>query len=369
LPSVTIPDSLISIGDNEFEYCLNLSSVTLGNSLASIGSGAFNGCPLVRVIIPATVTNIGDYAFQAGYVDDGTLFPSLIGIYFKGNAPSADASVFYDQSNATAYYLPGTTGWTNFSAETGLPAVMWTAAAPTITEQPQSLVVNDNSTALFSVSASGSEPLGYQWSLNGTNILGVTYSSLTVPSVTPTNLGTYTVVVTDVFGMFTNSTATLSMYPFIAVPFIGAVAYWGQCSTLSVGAWGTGPLYYQWYDDGNAVDGATNTTLTLTSIQVTNAGLYSVVVTSALGSATNAAVQVIVEPAGVSLGFSPTVTISGVVGYNYIIQGSTNLADTTGWVSLANLTLTQPVQIWVDTNVDASSPFNPTHFYQVLPGQ
>jgi len=58
-----------------------------------------------------------------------------------------------------------------------------------------------------------------------------------------------------------------------------------------------------------------------------------------------------------------------VAGYSYIIQSSTNLADTNAWVTVTNLTLTQPVQLWVDTNVDASSPFNPTRFYQVLPGQ
>ena len=76
----------------------------------------------------------------------------------------------------------------------------------------------------------------------------------------------------------------------------------------------------------------------------------------------------IVEPAGVSLGFCPALTISGVIGYSYIIQSSADLKDTNAWVTLTNLTLTQPVQLWVDTNVDASSPFNPKHFHRVLPG-
>jgi hypothetical protein len=58
-----------------------------------------------------------------------------------------------------------------------------------------------------------------------------------------------------------------------------------------------------------------------------------------------------------------------VVGQSYIIESSTNLANPNAWITLTNLTLTQPVQIWVDTSVDASSPFNPSHFYQILPGQ
>ena len=93
------------------------------------------------------------------------------------------------------------------------------------------------------------------------------------------------------------------------------------------------------------------------------------VVSSPFGSVTNVAAQVIVNPAEVALGFYPGLTINGVVGYSYIIQSSTNLADVNAWITLTNLTLTQPVQLWLDTSVDASSPFNPLQFYRVLPGQ
>jgi len=94
-----------------------------------------------------------------------------------------------------------------------------------------------------------------------------------------------------------------------------------------------------------------------------------VVVSSPFGSVTNVAAQVIVNPAGVALGFYPGLTISGVAGYSYVIQSSTDLTDTNAWGTLTNLTLTEPVQLWVDTNVDASSPFNDKNFYRVLPGQ
>jgi len=240
---------------------------------------------------------------------------------------------------------------------------------PSITGQPQPVAVDAGDNASFSVTATSAAPLGYQWSLNGTNISGATASSLTITNVRQSDLGSYSVVVTNTFGSVTSSNAMLLMYPFIATPFAGAITYWGKDATLSVAAWGTGPLSYQWLDNGVAILNATNTTLNLSSVQFTNAGLYSVVVASALGSVTNIPEQVVVEPAGVSLGFCPTLTISGVTGYSYIIQSSTNLANTNAWVTLTNLTLTQPVQLWVDTNVDASSPFNPMNFYRVLPGQ
>jgi hypothetical protein len=243
------------------------------------------------------------------------------------------------------------------------------SGAPFITAQPQSLVVNAYDTASFSVTASGIESLSYQWSLNNTNIPGAIHSNLTIANVVPTNLGTYTVFVKDEFGTASGSNAVLSMYPFIATPFKGAVTYWGKDATFSVEAWGTGPLSYQWFQNGVSIPNATNQALCLISIQATNAGLYSVVVSSALGSATNPPAQVIVEPAGVSVGLYPGVTINGVVGYDYIIESTTDLSDTNSWITMTNLTLTQPVQLWVDTNIDASLPANPYRFYQVLPGQ
>jgi len=128
-------------------------------------------------------------------------------------------------------------------------------------------------------------------------------------------------------------------------------------------------LSYQWFKDGAAVPNGTNQTLSFASMQFTNGGLYSVVVTSSLGSATNAPAQVVVNAAGVSLGFCPALTINGVIGYSYIIERTADLTNTNSWLTLANLTLAQPVQLWVDTNVDASSPFNSKYFYRVLPGQ
>jgi len=74
-------------------------------------------------------------------------------------------------------------------------------------------------------------------------------------------------------------------------------------------------------------------------------------------------------PAVVLAGFSPTLTITGSVGYLYVIQRTPNVADTNAWVTVTNLILSQPVQSWGDTSIDASSPFNSKYFYRAfLPG-
>ena len=159
----------------------------------------------------------------------------------------------------------------------------------------------------------------------------------------------------------------LSMYPFLATSFGGLVTDWGYNTTLSVVAWGTGPLRYQWFDNGVAVLNATNQTLNFPSIQFTNAGLYSVVVSSPLGSVTNPPAQVVVNPAGVSLGMYAGITVTGTVGYAYAIQATTDLSKTNSWSTVATLTLVQPVQLWVDISVSAFA--NPHRYYRVMPAE
>jgi len=116
--SYTIPNTVTSIGDSAFESSGDLTSVTIPASVTNIAEFAFAGCALTGVTMPASLTSIGKYVFL-----DCT---NLAGVYFHGNAPAADSSVFSGDKHTTVYYSYGTTGWHNRFA--GRPAVLWKGA-------------------------------------------------------------------------------------------------------------------------------------------------------------------------------------------------------------------------------------------------
>jgi hypothetical protein len=87
-----------------------------------------------------------------------------------------------------------------------------TPIAPSILTQPASTNVIGGNNATFTVSATGTPPLNYQW-LKGSNALpGATGSSLTLFTVTRTNSGTYSVIVTNIAGITNSSDATLKVH-------------------------------------------------------------------------------------------------------------------------------------------------------------
>jgi len=359
-----------------------VAGVPCSGSYTLITGGFTNTAAFSHVLTSLGYLNSGVWTFSTLSVPD---YPASLSLNGLGNSSPdgvmgsdtllvADVTApdgFHLQLNPTTsnpyFGLKGAEAWRWSSGS--VTATLTTTSPPSITAQPQSVGTHAHDQVSFNVTATGLLPMYYQWSLNGTNLAGATASNLTISNASQWDLGTYAVVITNGFGSTNSSSAILSMYPSIEAPFTGAVTYWGKPAAFSIVAWGSSPMSCQWFKDGVAVLDATNQVLRLSYMQFTNAGLYSVVVTNSLGSATNTPAQVIVNPAGVSLGLYPGVTIDGVVGYNYVIQRSPDLRNTNAWVTMTNLTLVQPVQLWVDTNVDASLPAHPLQFYRVLPGQ
>lgn len=176
ISSVTIPNSVINIGNDAFDYTFSLTNIMVDasnptysslngvlfdkaqttliqfpdglgggyavpNSVTNIMLHAFrDNSSLTSVTIPNSVTSIGNYAFAftgltnvnigngLASLGNGVFLgcSSLTSAYFQGNTPPDDGTAFY-YDPATVYYLLGTSGWG--STFGGVPTVLWNPQA------------------------------------------------------------------------------------------------------------------------------------------------------------------------------------------------------------------------------------------------
>jgi PKD repeat protein len=128
-----------------------------------------------------------------------------------GNASSAVNPVNI-YSNAGSYTVTltaiGSAGTNTFARVAYVTA---TNAPPLILTQPQDQTVGLGANATFTVVATGTPPLTYQWRFNGTNISGATASACTKSNVQLSDAGPYSVVVTNPVSSVTSSNANLSL--------------------------------------------------------------------------------------------------------------------------------------------------------------
>ena len=108
---------------------------------------------------------------------------------------------------------------------------------PTITSQPTNETVYVGQAATFSVAASGTPPLSYQWTFDTTNIVGATNATLMLPDIQPTNAGNYAVIVSNSVESVLSSNAVLT----VSMP---------SCDPAPSG------LVGWWKGDGNVYDSA-----------------------------------------------------------------------------------------------------------------
>lgn len=173
--------------------------------------------------------------------------------------------------------------------------------APAISTPPLSQSVSVGSAVTFTVVASGTAPLSYQWKKNGVDISGATFSSYVISAVQVADAAGYTVVASNVAGAITSAVATLTVIantpPAITTQPQNQTVTAGSSVTFTVAASGTAPLSYQWTKDGLTIAGATSASYNIAAVQAGDAGDYAVVVTNVVGSVTSAASALTVNPA------------------------------------------------------------------------
>ncbi len=225
---------------------------------------------------------------------------------------------------------------------TGTMTITGPTGAPTITLQPQSQSACVNDSVSFSVLASGSGTLTYQWRRNTVNIGGATSSTLTINPVLAGSAGSYDCVVTDACGSATSNAATLTVTsgPSITTQPQNQTACTGGSATFTVVASGPAPLTYQWQKNTVNIGGATGSTFTINNVAAGDAANYRVIVTNSCDSVTsnsvtltvNTSVTIGVQPASddVCVGESVTFTV-GAFGTNPLAyQWQKNLVNIPG---------------------------------------
>jgi formylglycine-generating enzyme required for sulfatase activity len=182
--------------------------------------------------------------------------------------------------------------------------------APTISTYPASQSVVAGNSASFSVVATGSAPLSYQWHLDNVND-GSNSASYQSPSTTTIGSHTVTVTVSNAAGSVLSNPALLTVTALPVAPSIttqpsAQVVTVGNPVTFTVVATGTAPLSYQWYSGTSSttvttpISGA-NSDFYAPSTALAGTTYYAVTISNGTGTpATSTAVQLTVNAAPVA---------------------------------------------------------------------
>jgi hypothetical protein len=280
----------------------------------------------------------GTLAYQ--WMKDGTAIAGATAAAYKV------AIAFAVDAGSYTCVVASTLGSTTATA-TSNAAVLSVIGAPTISSQPRSITVAAGTPASFTVIASDNDALGYQWQKNGTNIAGATQPTLTIASAAVADNGTYRAVVTASHGQFAAQTISANAILTVATP--AAVAGAGDkvvaetkplsLTAAATAAAGMSPPAYQWRKNGVDIADATAATFTIATARPSDAGVYAVVVSSAINgfavtSTASSNVSVVPapvitsQPTGDEINEHGTFTVSVVataadsIGYQWTLNGA-----------------------------------------------
>ena len=212
--------------------------------------------------------------------------------------------------------------------------------SPTVTAQPQGASIGVGDNYSFSINATGTAPLTYQWQKDNIDIPGATSNTYSLTNAQTLDSGDYRCGVSNSCsgGAVYSQAATLTVTSTCIAPTItlqpqGTTISVGDNYTFTIAASGTAPLSYQWRKNGSNITNATSSSYTIVSAQLSDAGSYDCVVTNACNSATS-------NPAVLTVN-SQTVTslnVGGLTVYADNITPSGTFRTATGNVRIAQST-------------------------------
>ena len=273
----------------------NIATVLVGSSITS-NPASVSVYPTQTATFTVVVAGKSPFTYQWYQVaTTGGAGTQIAGATLSSYSTPAVGSA----NNQQGYYVIVKDGCGNaLTSTTATLTVLSGNAPPTITQQPASATVAIGGTTTFTVTATGTPTLTYQWyyqavgSVTGTSISGATSASYTVPS-TFTNASNdqdeYYVMVTNGYGQAVSNKVTLAVGNGILLLVGNPQDQYvnpGSPATFTVGATSNLPLTYQWYmaAPGSAVfaaiPGATSASYTIASATTAQSGTVFYIVVS-----------------------------------------------------------------------------------------
>jgi hypothetical protein len=285
--------------------------------------------------------------------------------YLNGTAINGSTSASYttgatvSSQNGSVYTVAVTdAGGTVMSA----PYVLTVNSPAAITAQPTSQTVIVGKAATFTVTATGTAPLSYQWYQGGAAISNATASSYTTPATTTIGSSVYTVIVTNLAGTVTSATATLTVVtevPTLSFAPIGAQIYGAAAFAVSATSASSGAVNYTVVSGPATIAGSTVTltgagTVMLSASQVANGNYAAATTTTSFTVAGEVPTLSFATIAAKTYGapafaVSATSASSGVVTYT-VVSGPATIAGST-------VTLTGAGTVMLSANQAASGNY------------
>ncbi len=198
--------------------------------------------------------------------------------------------------------------------------------APSISSQPQSATVNDGSAVAFSVSATGSTPITYQWFKDGVAVSNANSASLQIPSATlQDNTARFHVTLTNSVGSVTSETAVLTVRPIpvnITAQPVSVTVADGASATFTIAATGSQPMTYQWLRSATLIPGATASTYAIAATTLLDdSSQYTVAISNPAGAVTSAPALLKVTPVAPGFTVMPvSVTVKDGSSTTFAVQ-------------------------------------------------
>ncbi len=336
------------------EYKVRVVS-TFNPSMADTSDAKFSVLTTPQIIShpKADSTCIGGSVTFSVTADD---FPGYLYQWRKNNtniqgATSTSYTVFNAQVSDQGNYDVVITGC---ASTTSNSAGFLISQPPNVTQQPNDTLVCPGSSATFSCRATGAV-LTYQWKKNGTPISGATGTSYTLPTVSASDTGNYSVTISGKCSP--PQTSNQAYLRFTTAPTFArnprdTTVCTGSSAQFNAEATGKG-LTYQWRKDGKKIDNATGVQLVLAAVSPAEIGNYDVVVTNSCGQTstssaaqlkTRESVAITSQPRDTSVQANLTVSFSVAASgtgarYQWLKNGTQRPADTLPTLILSNVKL------------------------------